>query len=73
MTDYLIESDKAKKLVRARKREDALSIYLALADDEKTTPRQESLALEQAAKIARGLQDSALEKELRERLQSIRR
>ena len=72
VTDYLIESDKAKKLVRARKHEDALSIYLALADDEKATPRQESFALEQAAKIARGLKDSDLEKELRERLEVIR-
>jgi hypothetical protein len=73
VTDYLIESDKAKKLVRARKHKDALSIYQALADDEKATPRQESFALEQAAKIARGLKDSDLEKELRERLEAIRR
>ena len=73
MTDYLIESDKAKKLVRARKHKDALSIYQALADDEKATPRQETFALEQAAKIARGLKDSDLEKELRERLEAIRR
>ena len=73
VTDYLIESDKAKKLVRARKHKDALSIYQALADDEKATPRQESFALEQAARIARGLKDSDLEKELRERLKAIRR
>ena len=73
MTDYLIESDKAKKLLRTKQFKEALSIYLALADDENATPRQESFALEQAAKIARGLKDSDLEKELRERLQSIRR
>jgi hypothetical protein len=70
--DYLIDSAKAKKLVQAKKREEALSIYRALADDENSTPRQESLALEQASKIARGLKDSDLEKELRERLEAIR-
>lgn len=72
VTDYLIDSAKAKKLVQAKKREEALSIYRALADDENSTPRQESLALEQASRIARGLKDSDLEKELRERLEAIR-
>ncbi|MFT5526400.1 MAG: hypothetical protein ACI9HK_004376 [Pirellulaceae bacterium] len=73
MTDYLIESDKAKKLLRTKQFKKALSIYLALADDEKVTPRQESLALERAVNCARGLKDDDLEKELEERLQSIRR
>ncbi|MFT5470585.1 MAG: hypothetical protein ACI8UO_005714 [Verrucomicrobiales bacterium] len=73
VTDYIIESDKAKKLMRARKLEEALSIYLALAADEKVTPRQELLTLERAVNCARGLKDGDLEKELRERLQSTRR
>ncbi len=73
VTDYLIESDKAKKLARTKKREEALGIYLALADDEKATPRQESLALERAANCARGLKDGDLEKELRVRLEAIGR
>jgi hypothetical protein len=73
VTDYLIESDKAKKLLRTKQFKEALSIYLALADDEKVTPRQESLALERAVNCARGLKDDDLEKELDERLQSIRR
>lgn len=57
VTDFLIESDKAKKLVRARKPEDAISIFLALANDEMATIRQESFALEQAKKLARGVQE----------------
>ena len=73
VTDFLIEKDKAKKLVRAKKREEALSIYMALADDEQATPRQAIFALEQAANIARGLKDGDLEKELRERLEAIRK
>ncbi len=73
VTDYLIESDKAKKLIQAKKREEALAIYLALADDEKVTPRQESLALERAVNCARALKDGDLEKELRERLGAVRR
>lgn len=72
VTDFLIEKDKAKKLAGTKKREEALSIFLALADDEKVTPRQESLALEQAANLARGLKKSDLEKELRERLEANR-
>jgi hypothetical protein len=72
VTDYLIESDKAKKLLRTKQFKEALSIYLALADDEKVTPRQESFALERAVDCARGLKDSDLEKELRVRLESIR-
>lgn len=73
VTDYLIESDKAKKLIQAKKREEGLAIYLALADDEKSTPRQESLALERAVNCARALKDGDLEKELRERLEAIGR
>ena len=57
VTDFLIESDKAKKLVRARKPEDAISIFLALANDEMATIRQESFSLEQAKKLARGVQE----------------
>lgn len=72
VTDYLIESVKAKKLVRAKKHEEALAIYLALADGEEATPRQVALALEQALSRARQLKDGELEEELRERLEGIR-
>ena len=58
----------AKKLMRERKHEEALSIYLALAEDEKVTPRQESFALEQAAKCARLLKDEDLAEKLEKRL-----
>lgn len=72
VTDYLIEHDKAKKLLRGRKAAEALSIYLALADDKKSTPRQKTLALEQAIKCARVLKDSELEGELKSRLGAVR-
>jgi len=71
VTDYLIESDKAKKLLRTKQFKEALSIYLALADGKDATPRQVALALEQAAKSARQLKDSDLERELRERLEAV--
>lgn len=68
VTDFIIEHDKAKKLLRDRKSNEALSIYLALAEDPKSTPRQVSLALEQAVQCARVLKDKELEAELRSRL-----
>jgi len=71
VTDYIIESDKAKKLVRARQFREALGIYLALADEEELTPRQELLALERAVSCVRGLKDGDMDGELRARLESL--
>ena len=68
VTDFIIELEKAKRLLRGRKAGEALTIYLALADDRKATPRQVTFALEQAVRCARLLKDKELEEELRSRL-----
>tara|TARA_R110000850_G_scaffold185609_2_gene311356 strand:+ start:261 stop:530 length:270 start_codon:yes stop_codon:yes gene_type:complete len=68
VTDYLIESDKAKKLMRGRKIEEALSIYTALADDKSTTSLQGNFALGQAGRCARLLKNDDLAKELEGRI-----
>ena len=68
VTDYLIESSKAKKLVRARKYEEALAIYTALFEDKNATPLQKPLALKQAANCARKLKMDDLAKELEARI-----
>ncbi len=67
VTDYIIASSKAKKLIREKKFEGALSIYTALAEDESATPLQESFALKQAAICARRLKNDDLAKELESR------
>jgi hypothetical protein len=64
VTDYLIEKDKATKLMRARKFEDALSIYTALADDESVTPLQKNVALKHAVTCALRLKNDELAQEL---------
>jgi len=68
VTDYIIASSKAKKLIREKKFEGALSIYTALAEDESATPLQESFALKQAAICARQLKNDDLAKELEARI-----
>lgn len=68
VTDFIIEHEKAKKLMRARQTKEALTIYLTLAEDKKATPRQVTFALEQAVKCARVLKDVELEAELKSRL-----
>ena len=40
VTDYIIESDKAKKILQRRSFKEALAIYAALADDDGATPRR---------------------------------
>jgi hypothetical protein len=68
VTDYIIESGKAKKLIRGRKFDEALSIYTTLADDKNVTPRQETFALKQAVLCARKLKNEDLAKELEARI-----
>jgi tetratricopeptide (TPR) repeat protein len=57
VTDFLIESRAARKLMSARKWEPALAACLALAGQEKLTDLQKSDALERAANCARNLHD----------------
>lgn len=64
VTDYVIASSQAKKFIQARKFEEALSLYTALAADKTVTPLQESLALKQAALCARRLNNDDLANEL---------
>ena len=68
VTDFIIEHGKAKKLLRGKKANEALSIYRTLAEDPKATPRQVTFALEQAVRCARVLKDKKLEAQLRSRL-----
>jgi hypothetical protein len=70
VTDFIIESGKAKKLIRARKFQEALAIYLALANDKKATPLQESHALKQAIHSARRLKDDSLVQKLEARFEN---
>ena len=55
VTDYILASRAATKLVLAGKREEALAAYVSLAEGEKLTDFQKSDALEQAALCARSL------------------
>lgn len=68
VTDYIISSSKAKKLIRERKFEAALSIYTTLTEDVSATPLQKSFALKQAAICARRLKNNNLAKELEARI-----
>jgi len=70
VTDFIIENGKGKKLIRQRKLKEALAIYLALADDKKATPLQESHALKQAIQSARRLKDNSLVQKLEARLKN---
>ena len=55
VTDWLIEYTAASQLVRDRKHEDALRVFVALADHEQATYFQKSRALANAADCARRL------------------
>lgn len=68
VTDFIIESQKAKKLMRARKAAEALDIYTKLADDQYATRLQQKHALEQAVRCARTLKNDDLAKELESRI-----
>ncbi|MDB4512251.1 hypothetical protein N9060_02175 [Arenicella sp.] len=68
VTGYIIGSSKAEKLIREKNFEEALAIYTALVEDERSTPLQESFELKQAARCARGLKDDDLAKELEARI-----
>lgn len=57
VTDYLIASRAAEKLMRQRKTKEALTAFLALAGEKKITDIQKSNALQQAANCARNLKD----------------
>ena len=52
-TDYLVTGKAAEALLRARKNEEALAAYVALAAMDETTKLQQSAALRQAATAAR--------------------
>ena len=64
VTDFLIGSRAAENLMRARKWEEALSAYVALANGGKVTDFQKSDALLHAASCARNLNDHARTEEL---------
>lgn len=64
VTDYLIASRRAEQLVRARKWDEAIDAYIALASGEKVTDLQKSDALEHAAACAGSLRDAARAEEL---------
>jgi tetratricopeptide (TPR) repeat protein len=57
VTDYLIASRAAAKLMRGRKYEKAMAAYVALAADKGASDFQKSDALQQAAGCARALKD----------------
>lgn len=57
VTDYLIASRAASDLMRARRYEDALAAYIALAESNDATDLQKSEALQHAASCARRLED----------------
>lgn len=68
VTDYIVASGKAKKLMQGRKYEPALSIFTNLAEDKNATVLQQSFALKQAARCARKLRNEDLAKELESRI-----
>ncbi|MDE0866789.1 MAG: DUF4838 domain-containing protein [Rubripirellula sp.] len=57
VTDFIIASREAGKLMLARKWDEALAAYLELAKMEKVTDFQKSIALQQAAHCAGNLKD----------------
>ncbi len=57
VTDYLIASRDAEKLLRQRKTEEALTAFLTLAEAKNITDIQKSTALQQAASCARNLKN----------------
>jgi hypothetical protein len=64
VTDYLIDSRAAARLLQKRKFADAQSSYLALATADKATDLQKSVALQQAALSARSVSDYPKAEEL---------
>ena len=66
--DYLVAGKAADNLLRARKNQDALAAYVALADTENATDLQQAYALRGAASAARNLKDYAKAEELAERI-----
>ena len=68
VTDYIVESTRAKQLMRGRKYTEALEIYAALSEAPKATLRQKNFAFSQAAQCARRLKDLNLAKELESRI-----
>ena len=66
--DYLVAGKAAEKLLRARKNEDALAAFTALAATEGATDFQQANALRRAASVARNLKDYAKAEELAERI-----
>lgn len=68
VTDYIIDSGKAKKLLRGREFAAALAVYTTLFEDQNVTPLQKNLALKQAALCARRIKNVDLAKELEARI-----
>ncbi|MDP6116515.1 MAG: DUF4838 domain-containing protein [Planctomycetota bacterium] len=64
VTDYLIASRKAKKLMLTGKKEEALAAYVSLAAVEDLTEFQKSDALQHAVSCARSLRDTKRAEEL---------
>jgi tetratricopeptide (TPR) repeat protein len=64
VTDFVIATGKADRLLRARKFEDALSAYVDASIGKEVTSLQKSEALYQAAHCARALKDSDRASEL---------
>jgi hypothetical protein len=58
-TDYLLQWQTAQQLLQQRKLNEALEAFVELAGFEKTSDYQKSVALEQAAYLARNSKDSA--------------
>ncbi|WP_198000791.1 DUF4838 domain-containing protein [Gimesia fumaroli] len=75
VSDYLIASREAEKLIRSRKTDKALAAFLALSKEKKITELQKSKALEQAALCARNLKDYEQASEIAEAipLDSVRK
>ena len=63
-TDYLIESKAARQLFQRRQIPEALAAYRQLANLEKSSDYQKSIALKQAAYLARNLRDVDLADEI---------
>jgi len=57
VTDYLLASRAAARLMKNKKFEQALAAYVTLAEGNKVTDLQKSTALEHAARCARSLKD----------------
>jgi predicted negative regulator of RcsB-dependent stress response len=66
--DYLVGGKAADNLLRARKNQEALAAYVALAATKDVTDLQQSTALRRAASAARNLKDYAKAEELAERI-----